>query len=213
MPKGISVRTAVAVAAALAGVCLLIMEVAPSASASGAGSPKPEVARTTSALPAIRHVFVIMLENNDYSATFGSPSRDPYLATTLPSQGALLEDYYGIGHFSNDNYAAFISGQPPNPDNQLDCLGSGFANFPAGDGQGAHGIQQGSGCVYPSTVTTLAQQLTAKGFTWKGYQEDMGNDPARDGGLSCAHPQIGAGDPTTSAEARDGYTTRHDPFM
>ena len=38
----------------------------------------------TSKLPLIRHVFVIMLENNDYSATFGNPSADPYLATTLP---------------------------------------------------------------------------------------------------------------------------------
>ena len=31
-----------------------------------------------SKLPAIRHVFVIMLENNDYAATFGAPSVDPY---------------------------------------------------------------------------------------------------------------------------------------
>lgn len=59
----------------------------------------------TSKLPLVRHVFVIMFENNDYSATFGNPSADPYLAETLPSQGLLLKDYYGIGHFSNDNYA------------------------------------------------------------------------------------------------------------
>ncbi len=68
----------------------------------------------TSKLPLIRHVFVIMLENNDYSATFGNPSADPYLATTLPSEGVLLPNYYGVGHFSNDNYTGFISGQPPN---------------------------------------------------------------------------------------------------
>ena len=68
----------------------------------------------TSKLPLIRHVFVIMMENNDYSALFGNPSADPYLATTLPSEGALLEKYYATGHFSNDNYTAFISGQPPN---------------------------------------------------------------------------------------------------
>ena len=130
-----------------------------------------------------------MLENNGYAATFGSPTKDPYLAKTLPSKGALLKNYYGIGHYSNDNYAAFISGQPPNKDNQADCIVSGYSNFPSGDGQTA-GIQQGAGCVFPSAVTTLTSQLTAKGFTWKGYQEDMGNDPTRDGGVTCAHPTL-----------------------
>jgi hypothetical protein len=165
----------------------------------------------TSKLPLIRHVFVIMMENNDYSATFGNPSADPYLATTLPSQGALLENYYGVGHFSNDNYTGFISGQLPNSDNQEDCVG-GFVDFPAGDGQGANGIQQGAGCVYPSAVTTLADQLDADGLTWKGYMEDMGNDPTREA-ANCGHPAVGASDPSFTAEAADGYATRHDPFV
>src|ERR1700733_6546360 len=120
----------------------------------------------SSKLPLIRHVFVIMEENNDYSQTFGDPSADPYLATTLPSEGALLENYYGVGHFSNDNYTGFISGQPPNSDNQLDCLGSGYVDFPSGDGQ-VDGIQQGAGCVYPAAVPTLTNQLDADGLTWK----------------------------------------------
>ncbi len=166
----------------------------------------------TSKLPHVRHVFVIMFENVDYSATFGSPATDPYLAQTLPGQGALLKNYYGIGHFSNDNYAGFISGQPPNSANQLDCVGSGFSDFLAGAGQ-IGGIQQGAGCVYPSGVRTLANQLDSDGLTWKGYQEDMGNDPVRDNGITCAHPALGSGDPTNSAEAADGYTTRHNPFL
>ena len=69
-----------------------------------------------------------MLENEGYAATFGDPSADPYLATTLPASGALLTQYYGIGHFSNDNYIAMISGQAPNPLNQADC--QSFADFP-----------------------------------------------------------------------------------
>ena len=76
-----------------------------------------------------------------------------------------------------------------------------------------NGIQQGVGCVYPPAVTTLADQLDSDGLNWKGYQEDMGNDPARDGSVTCSHPPLGISDPTTSAEAADGYTTRHDPFM
>jgi phosphatidylinositol-3-phosphatase len=164
----------------------------------------------TSKLPLIRHVFVIMLENNDYSATFGNRSVDPYLATTLPSQGALLENYYGVGHFSNDNYIGFISGQPPNTDNQADCIG-GFINFPNGDGE-TDGIQQGAGCVYPATDKTLADQLTGDGLTWKGYMEDMGNDPTREA-ANCGHPTVGDSDPSFFAEAADGYATRHDPFV
>ncbi|MGO9557886.1 MAG: phosphoesterase, partial [Acidimicrobiales bacterium] len=46
-------------------------------------------------LPAVKHVWVIVLENEDYATTFGDPSADPYLAKTLPSKGVLLEDYYG----------------------------------------------------------------------------------------------------------------------
>ena len=166
----------------------------------------------TSKLPLVRHVFVIMFENNDYSATFGDPTADPYLAETLPSQGALLEHYYGIGHYSNDNYAGFISGQPPNSDNQLDCLVSKYSDFPLGSGE-IDGIQQGAGCVFPSDVTTVANQLDNDGLTWKGYEEDMGNDPVRDNGITCSHPALGSSDPTTGAEAADGYTTRHNPFM
>jgi hypothetical protein len=181
----------------------------------GVGSPATQTLTldVTSKLPLVRHVFVIMMENEDYSATFGTPSADPYLATTLPADGALLKDYYGIGHFSNDNYAGFISGQPPNSDNQLDCLASGYVDFPGGDGQ-VDGIQQGAGCVYPAAVSTLANQLDGDGLTWKGYEEDMGNDPTRDGGITCGHPAVGASsDPTTNAEVADGYTTRHNPFM
>jgi hypothetical protein len=44
--------------------------------AAGATAPAP-----SSTLPRIRHVFVIMLENEDYAQTFGSPADDRYLAT------------------------------------------------------------------------------------------------------------------------------------
>jgi hypothetical protein len=33
-------------------------------------------------------VWVIVLENEDYAHTFGSPSAAPYLARTLPARGA-----------------------------------------------------------------------------------------------------------------------------
>ncbi len=48
-------------------------------------------------LRAVRHVWVIELENQGYAQSFGTPSADPYLATALPRMGALLENYYAIG--------------------------------------------------------------------------------------------------------------------
>ena len=43
--------------------------------------------------------------------------------------------------------------------------------------------------------------------------EDMGNDPVRDGGKACAHPQIGSADKAFFATATDQYVTRHNPFV
>lgn len=165
---------------------------------------------TGTGLPAVRHAFVIMLENEGYAATFGNPAADPYLATTLPSQGALLSDYYGTGHLSNDNYISFVSGQAPNPSNQSDC--QTFADFPATATVAANGQISGSGCVFPASVPTVANQLTTAGLTWKGYMEDMGNLPTREPS-TCGHPAVGATDLTQKAVPGDGYATRHDPFV
>ncbi|MFL9889258.1 alkaline phosphatase family protein, partial [Paraburkholderia agricolaris] len=77
----------------------------------------------------------------------------------------------------------------------------------------------GSGCVYPASVKTLPDQLTAAGYTWKGYEGDMGNDPTREA-ATCGHPTLNTTDLTQSAEAPsaavplgDQYATRHNPFM
>ena len=71
----------------------------------------------------------------------------------------------------------------------------------------------GQGCVYPASVKTVANQLQAKGLSWKGYMEDMGNNPTRDSGTTCAHPAIGTPDQTQQASATDQYATRHNPFV
>jgi hypothetical protein len=160
--------------------------------------------------PKIGHVFVITLENKGYAGTFGSPAADPYLASTLVKRGALLSQYYGTGHESNDNYVSMISGQAPNPQNQADCqvyndfVGTGPVLTP--------GQAVGSGCVFPASVPTVANQLTAAHRTWKGYMQDMGNVPGREATV-CGHPTINARDMTQTAVLGDGYATRHDPFV
>ncbi len=165
----------------------------------------------SAALPKVRHVFVIVLENQSFSVTFGKDTPAPYLGQTLPSQGALLTQYYGIGHFSLDNYIAMISGQPPNEDTQRDCgvFNEFVLRAPKLD---AKGRALGHGCVYPAFVKTLPDQLEAKAFRWRGYMEDMGNNLAREH-ATCGHSPIGAEETLEHAVAGDQYAVKHNPFM
>ena len=78
-----------------------------------AGTPAGSGSAAPGGLRAVRHVWVIELENQGYAQSFGTPSADPYLARTLPRMGALLENYYAIGHSSAANYVAQVSGQAP----------------------------------------------------------------------------------------------------
>jgi phospholipase C len=163
------------------------------------------------AAPHVGHMFVIVLENQPFDITFGTQSPAAYLAHELPKRGALLRQYFGIGHFSLPNYLAMISGQAPNRATQGDC--SVFGQFAASDpALDADGQLRGEGCVYPASVRTVADQLDAAGFTWKGYMEDMGKDPAREA-ASCGHVAIGTKDTTNHATPDDQYADKHDPFV
>ncbi|HEX3380914.1 MAG TPA: alkaline phosphatase family protein [Paraburkholderia sp.] len=199
--------------------------------------------KTVVGAKAVRHVFVITLENKNYEESFGTTeaasSQDPYLKSLAP-QGALLTNYYGTGHVSLDNYIALLSGQPSTVDTETDCFsiwsdivdaGNDTANpkvLKAGTDANGHA---GGGCVYPSRVKTLANQLDNAKFTWKGYMGDMGNDLNRDGTKACSFPartaKLAGKDPskavdgTQSAQASsasgdvkaDAYATRHNPFV
>ena len=155
-------------------------------------------------LPPIHHVFVILLENKDYNETFDPGSLAPYLAQTLPSQGELLSNYYSIGHNSLVNYIALISGQAPNATAQTDCqVYQDFAPSPAVLDSNGQAI--GQGCVFPSNVLTLADQLIAQGLTWRGYMEDMASP--------CLHPVLNSQDTTQNAHFGNQYAARHNPFV
>ncbi|WP_430297163.1 alkaline phosphatase family protein [Sinomonas sp. B1-1] len=168
----------------------------------GAGQEASAADTAPQYLPSSSHVFVINLENKGYDETWGPSSQAPYLSQTLRSQGVLLNSYYGTGHNSLDNYISHISGQGPNSQTQADC--QTYSPF-VQTGTAAQGQAVGSGCVYPSGVPTVADQLTAAGKTWKGYMEDMGTP--------CRHPQLGAVDDTQKARVGDQYAARHNPFV
>jgi hypothetical protein len=168
----------------------------PGPSPSRSGSPS----QSGEARPG--HVFVINLENKSYRDVWGEQSEAPYLSRTLRPQGELLTQYFAIGHSSLTNYIAQLSGQGPNPSTSHDC--PRYEPFSA-TGTASLGQLQGSGCVYPDSVPTLAGQLSAAGKTWKGYMEDMGTP--------CRHPEPGARDTNQNASADGQYATRHNPFV
>jgi hypothetical protein len=188
-------RALVLVLVALIGSALL-------GAPSGAAAPAKNAKGTP---PAIKHVFVVNLENKNYDETFGTDSPAPYLSQDLVAKGALLEQYFAIGHVSLDNYIAEVSGQGPSKQTQLDCF---THNDFVSTGTGDLGQALGDGCVYPKSVKTIADQLAAKKLTWKGYMEDMSSP--------CLHPAIGEKDPYVVAGASNpssAYATRHNPFV
>jgi phosphatidylinositol-3-phosphatase len=199
--------------AAAAAVAALPLAVAGAGAASATGAAHPMFQP-----PPIKHVWVIELENEGFSQSFGDPSADPYLARTLPRMGALLTNYYAIGHDSLDNYIAQVTGQAPDTATQNDC-GEWTKFEPANVITPPFDQLTGNGCVYPASVPTIGNQLSARGLTWKAYLQDMGNSPGRDRttptaqGPACGHPQVGTADPTEGATAADQYATRHEGFM
>jgi hypothetical protein len=212
------------------GALLLLGPAGPVAAKSHASS----VVRAALPPGKISHIFVVEFENEGYQTTFGPSSVATYLNGTLRAEGELLANYYAIGHNSLDNYIAQVSGQAPTEDTQADCADNGFAfaqvepGTPDPDPAANPGQVDGEGCVYPSAVQTIANQLDAKYpvnpkthvAAWRGYDQDMGNTPARDGGVpdptggtDCGHPANGATDTAEVATAADQYTTRHNPFV
>jgi len=169
-----------------------------------AASPTTAAAKPAASTqpPPVRHVFVVNLENKGYDETFGPDSPAPYLSKTLTAKGQLLTQYYGTAHNSLPNYVAQVSGQGPNAQTQGDC--QTYSDF-AQTGTVAPQQAVGNGCVYPAGVKTVADQLEAKGLTWRGYMEDMGTP--------CRHPAANAPDDTQKAKAGDQYAARHNPFV
>jgi hypothetical protein len=193
----------------------------------------------------IKHVWLIILENKSYDATFTGLNQNSYLWKTLPAQGVLLKNYYGTGHFSQDNYISLVSGQATQQDVQSDCsvkdydIGNAGSIITSGPNKGqvlslagANATNGANGCTYPHAVPTLFNQLDAAKETWKGYAQDIGNQPGREDAV-CAGPGTAANDPTTNptvmsataanpfptgvtsftgAQPNDQYVAKHFPF-
>jgi phospholipase C len=161
--------------------------------------PQPAAAAGLEGIPSYDHVFVLILENENYSVTFGSASPAHYLNNTLVPQGVLDDQYYGTGHVSLDNYIAMTSGQPLNPETASDCL---------------------SVSLYTCAQTTLplsnganiADQLETAGVSWKGYMDSMPTPCFhQDYAPTTLTPDPYQGD--SQVQPATDYADRHNPFI
>jgi hypothetical protein len=247
-PRPRAVRPPLLVAAACVAAVGVLVPIAvaggdPSSVPQGGGKSPSPAQPVRAALPAgkINHILVVELENEGFSSTWGPSSPATYLNGTLRQQGELIDNYYGTGHDSLDNYIAQVSGQSPTNMTKSDCSGSSstvYVNVSPGtdDPNPATnpGQVDGNGCVYPAPTAsshgapTIADQLDAKYppnpttsvAQWREYAGDMGNTPSRDGGTpdpsggtDCAHPVLGGADDAEGATATDQYANRHNPFI
>jgi phosphatidylinositol-3-phosphatase len=226
--------------AALLAALVAALAVAASATASprAVAFVKPNSV-TRAALPAgaIQHIFVIELENTSENVLYGNADANSYLEEVLEKQGVFIPNVYASGHDSLDNYIASVSGQAPAPSTSNDCTTestTGGVESPTGTFGPAAGdpfdpvlpgtldanqaqfpgqVDATTGCVYPSSVETLANQLDTKYgaaadgsngaggelAAWRDYEQDMGAIPARDFGATSPADQYS----TTSAEGLD----------
>lgn len=108
-----------------------------------------------SAVPRYDHVFVVMMENTDYSAVAADTRGMPFFHS-LMAQGTSMADYHAVYHPSDENYLAIAGG---------DTYASGAVYWPNIADPGKN----------------LGDELEANGQNWKAYEQGMGvpcNDSA-----------------------------------
>jgi phosphatidylinositol-3-phosphatase len=171
------------------------------------GTKESSSSKAAAKLPAIKHVFVVMLSDQPYATAFGPASEAHYLTGTLEKQGTMLERYYGAAQQGLAGAIALLSGQGPTEATAANC--PTYTDL-AATGTGADGQVLGQGCVYPGSTATLPGQLAAKHLTWKAYVQ--GIDEGASTPPACAHPAAGASDPSAAAPS-SAYRTWRNPFV
>jgi hypothetical protein len=115
----------------------------PGATPAPTPAPTPPPNPTPSpVLPNFSHVYVIVMENHEYSSIVGSSSA-PYI-NSLISQYGVATAYYAVSHPSEPNYLAMTSG-------------------------GTQGVTDDGN--YDLAANNLFDQIDASGRTWRTYQQ------------------------------------------
>jgi hypothetical protein len=116
----------------------------------------PTLTVPASTVPGFDHVFVMMMENRDYSEIVGSANA-PYINNTLIPMGTLFNNFYAGTHNSDPNYEQI-----------------GFGNSYGRSNQGGAAPYLAN-CITDTRCTAtnngLSDNLDAMGKTWKQYTQ------------------------------------------
>src|SRR5712691_10967270 len=100
------------------------------------------------AVPASKHVFIVVEENHSYPSVIGPTSPMPYL-NSLANHYSLATNYYADTHPSIGNYFMLTTGQ---------ILTNNDGQTPSS---------------FPVTADNLVGEILAGGKTWKSYAESL----------------------------------------
>ena len=138
------------------------------------------------ALPPIRTVFLIVMENHEWSQIKGSSSA-PYINNTLLPMASYATQYYDSGyHPSHPNYLWLEAGT--NFGITKDCLPSSCSQ---------------------NTTSHLEDQLVNAGLTWKAYEEDISGTVCP---LSNVKRYDTAHNPNIYFDDDTGTNNKNDPY-
>ncbi|MEY9855494.1 hypothetical protein ABH935_001098 [Catenulispora sp. GAS73] len=152
----------------------------------GAGVSAPALTAPPSSVPGYDHVFVVYMENEDYSGIVGNTSQAPYINSLLP-KGTSLSQAYATTHPSDPNYVALAGG-------------------------GLYGLHDNSIATTTINAPHVGNSVEAVGKTWKAYVEnENGNcDYTSHGYYSPDDVPFTFFQNFKSDESSTGYCARHD---
>jgi hypothetical protein len=168
-----------------------------------------ELEEAEEALPEVKHAWLIVLGENGYESTFSATAAAPYLSRTLPKEGLLIPNYYGVTAGVLANEIALLSGQGPTLETAANC--PDYTAITPATVSATAGQIEGAGCAYPKAVESLPTQLEAKELSWRAYVEDMENGGATGQPWRCRKPTAGVADPPASPG--DQYLNWRNPVV
>jgi acid phosphatase len=135
-------------------------------------------------MPALGHVWVIVLENRGFEQVVGSPDA-PYLNGLIEQHG-LAEAFHAVARPSQPNYLALFSGS-------------------------THGVTDNE--PHHIDAPTLADQIEASGRTWRQHSENVPGDcydgRQASGGRDGPGPRTSrSSSPTSATTATTAASTR-----
>jgi phosphatidylinositol-3-phosphatase len=132
--------------------------------------------------PAIKHLYVIMMENRRTDEIIGNTADAPYI-NMLAQRYNLATNYYGVTHPSLPNYLALLSGDTQGIFD--DCMPGTTSFCPPAEfipGKEYPGLLLTQAQVdheqaqpHFFTGTNLVDQLESHGLTWRAYMEALPN--------------------------------------